>query len=397
MSVQRNLSIAALGLVVVIGLGLGLRPTPVLVEVSEVKKAPMEVVIEEEGKTRVKDRYVISAPVTGYLRRIDLEIGDSVKPGQILTQLEPLPSNVLDPRSRAEAEARVAAARSGLLAAEEQVVAVKANADYAASEYQRHKALKVKNLISEETLSLSLAEKQRTQALLRSARFAVEVSRHELNAASTLLRYSAAQTSPAELKERVNIKAPVSGSVLSLHHKSEGVVIAGSPLVEIGDPSGLEVAVDVLSFDAVQIKKGMKVKLERWGGDTLDGIVRVVEPVGFTKVSALGVEEQRVWVIIDINAPTEQWLSLGDGYRVEAKFLLWQNDAALQIPNASLFKKGQQWAVYHLVNDEIKIKTVEIGQRNGLNAQLLSGLSEGDKIIVHPGDDIKPGVRVKVR
>jgi HlyD family secretion protein len=398
MSTSRNMVLTGIGLLVAAGLFVGLKTPPLLVEAVTITEAPMQVMIEEEGRTRVKDRYVISAPVTGYLRRIDLDIGDQVEAGQTLSELEPLRSDVLDPRSRAEAEARISAVRSALLGAEEQVVAAKANADYAQAEYQRKKSLQLKKAISEEALSQAQTEQRRTQAQLRSAKFAVDVARYELDAASTRLQYSAAQSSVGVLKEHVDITSPLHGSVLALSRKSEGVVQAGTALVEIGDPGALEVVVDVLSFDAVQIKKGMEVSLERWGGEPLSGVVRVVEPVGFTKVSALGVEEQRVWVVVDINAPSQAWLSLGDGYRVEARFMLWQADAAIQAPNSSLFRHDNQWFVYVIDDDsQARLRPVLIGQRNGLYAQVLEGLHVGELVIAHPDDELEDSTPVHIR
>jgi len=357
----------------------------------------MQVTIEEEGKTRVKDRYIVSAPVSGFIRRIEWTVGDTLEQKQMLTELEPLRSSVLDPRSRAEAEARVAAARSALLSAEEQVAAVQADADYADSEYLRKQQLSITQMISEEELSATRAADQRAKAMLRSAQFAVDVARYDLDAASTLLKYSAAQESNDILKERVAIRAPVNGSVLKVHRKSEGVVNAGTALIELGDPAALEVAVDVLSFDAVQIKSGTPVKIDRWGGSTLDGVVRIIEPVGFTEISALGVEEQRVWVIVDITSDQNEWTSLGDGYRVEASFVIWEEEAVLQVPSASLFRLNEGWAVYLYDDGYARLKAVDVGQRNGLMSQIISGLDVGDVVIQHPDNKLKNGVRIKLR
>ena len=326
MKTKRTITWTILATIVAIALYLGMRPQPVLVETAKVTRGPLQVTIEEEGKTRVKDRYLVSAPVAGFVRRIELNIGDAVALADLMTELEPLRSDVLDPRRRAEAEARVAASRSALLSAEEQARAAGADADYSKSEYNRKKRLKPGSVISDEELDQAYTAAQRAQAVLRSAKFAVDVARYELDAASTLLKYSAAQDASNVLKERVPIRSPITGSVLKLHKESEGVVDAGTPLIELGDPAALEIAVDVLSFDAVRIRPGIEVMIKRWGGDNLTGIVRLVEPVGFTQVSALGVEEQRVWVIVDITSSADTWRSLGDGYRVEASFILWRQD-----------------------------------------------------------------------
>lgn len=397
MRLQRTIVWSVIALAVTALLALGLRPQPILVETAQVIRAPLRVTIEEEGLARLKDRYVVSSPVAGFVRRIEWRVGDTITRDDVLTELEPLRSDVLDPRRRAEAEARVAASRSALLSAEEQVAAVQADADHAASEYQRKQKLSASRVISEEELHLALTADQRAKAMLRSAKFSVDVARYELDAASTLLKYSAGQNSDEVLKERVAIRVPVSGSVLKVYRKSEGVVSSGAALIELGDPRALEVAVDVLSFDAVQIKAGSQVEISRWGGELLQGIVRMVEPVGFTEVSALGVEEQRVWVVVDIVSGNEQWQSLGDGYRVEAAFILWQADAVLQVPVSSLFRVNDQWMLYVIEDGTAHWRQVELGQRNGLQAQLISGVEEGERVIQHPDNALEDGARVKER
>lgn len=388
-----------IGLVLVLAsvLAWGLRHQPQMVEVAAVDRNVLRVTIEEEGQTRVKNRYRVSAPVPGYVRRIELSVGDAVMQHELLTELEPLRSNVLDPRGRAEAEARVAAARSALLSAEEQAAAVKADADYAASEYQRKQKLSENSVISQDELSLARAANQRAKAILRSARFAVDVARYDLDAASTQLQYSAANDSVSVLKERVPLRAPVKGSVLKVLQKSEGVVEAGTGLLDIGDPAALEVAVDVLSFDAVNIEPGIVVELTRWGGEPLEGIVRLVEPVGFTEVSALGVEEQRVWVIVDITSSEEQWRNLGDSYRVEASFILWEQRDVLRVPTASLFRLADGWGVYVAQNGRAVLRELTLGKRNGLYAQVIEGLDEGELVIQYPDNSLSDGSPIKTR
>lgn len=394
---RRTIVVTGVALVVAVLLFLGLRPQPVLVETAMVTRGPLRVTIEEEGVTRLKDRYLVSAPVSGFVRRIELKVGDLVEQTDLLTELEPLRSNVLDPRSRAEAEARVAAAKSALMAAEEQAEAAKADADHFSEEFQRKQQLSNTRVISDDELSLARAADQRARALLRSAQFAVDVARYDLDAASTSLKYSAAQDSAGVLKERVPIRAPVSGAVLKVLRESEGVVNAGTPLLELGDPAALEVAVDVLSFDAVQIAPGTPVELTRWGGEILNGSVRLVEPVGFTEISALGVEEQRVWVVVDITSSAGQWKNLGDGYRVEASFVLWDEKDVLQVPNASLFRVKGQWALFAAEDGEAVLTAVKLGKRNGLYAQVLDGVAEGQQVIQHPDNELADGARIKIR
>jgi HlyD family secretion protein len=383
--------------VIVLAIAYGFMPKPVLVETAEVKREYMRVTIEEEGKTRVMNHFVISSPVAGFALRIDLDVGDYVKRGQTITELEPLRATVLDPRSRAEAEARVAAAEASLRAAQENARAAGAGAEFASKELERIRQLIKDSLVTQESLDEAETEVRRTEAALRSSEFSVEVARHEKEAARTALKYSAAQK-PGDYPEKVVIKAPVDGSILKITRKSEGVVREGQALIEIGDPRALEVEVDVLSADAVRIRPGTPVLFDRWGGDEpLEGKVRVVEPAGFTKISALGVEEQRVLVISDIVSPPEKWSQLGDSYRVEARFILWEDDNVLQIPASALFRHGDSWAVYVMENKKAHLRTVQIGHRNGLSAQITSGLTEGDMVITHPDSSIEDGSRVRLR
>ena len=391
----RTFGVGAVILAVVLGIVWGYWPRAVPVEVAEVRRAPMQVTVDEEGRTRVRDRYVVSAPVPGYVRRIELDVGDSLDAGQTIVEMEPLRSTVLDPRSRAEAEARVAAARSALAGARADVTAAEAEAEETKSEFERRERLGALERVSEEEVERASTRMRQAQASLRAARYAVEVARYDLDAANTALEFSAAQAS-GDPAETVIVRAPVPGSVLKLHTESEGVVAAGQPLIEIGDPSNLEVEVDVLSKDAVRIAPGTRVLLQRWGGDEdLEATVRTVEPTGFTKVSALGVEEQRVLVIADIVSPPERWQRLGDGYRVEAVFVVWSEPDVLSVPTSALFRDDGNWAVFAVRGGRATVARVEVGQNNGLEAQILSGLDAGDAVIVHPDDEVTDGVAVE--
>jgi HlyD family secretion protein len=374
----------------------GFWPQPVLVEAVKVKRAPLTVTVEEEGRTRVVDRYVIAAPVDGVTCRVELDVGDPVVQDEVLLSIAPLESQVLDPRSRAQAQAQVAAARSSLSAAEQEASAAAAAEELAASELKRLRPLVDKGVISHEAFDEAAARVKTTAASRRSADFKVEVARYELEAARTLLEYTAgALNEPAE---RVPVRSPITGRILKVEHECEGPVRTGDPLLEVGDPTKLEVEVDVLSIDAVKIKPGTRVLFERWGGDQpLNGIVRVVEPAGFTKISALGVEEQRVLIISDFTSPPEQWQRLGDGYRVEARFVLWHGDDVLQVPAGSLFRHEDGWALFVIENRRAIRRSVKVGQRNGLAAQILDGLKEGENVIDHPSDEVEDHRRVKIR
>ncbi len=395
---KRSIGMIVLALLVLAAVGYGFLPEAVTVDAAPVVRDTLRVTVTEEGMTRVKDRFVVSAPVTGYLRRIELQVGDKVEQGMTLAELEPVRSDVLDPRSRAQAEARVAAAKASLKAAKENASAAIAEAEYARSEYQRlSKLCEVECVISEDELERAEAQARRSEAIRRSAEFAVEVARFELEAARTALEHSAAQSND-EAAETVDVRSPINGRLLELLRESEGVVGAGQPLLEIGDPNALEVVVDLLSTDAVKVESGTRVLFERWGGEsTLEGRVRVVEPTGFTKVSALGVEEQRVWVVVDLTSPASDWQRLGNGYRVEAEFILWEGSNILQIPSSALFRHAGDWAVFAVDHDRAEQRKVTIGRRNGLRAQILSGLTRGEQVILHPDESIEPGTRVEPR
>lgn len=387
--------------VMIIGLLVwGYWPQAIMVEIATAKHAPLTITIEEEGRTRVIDRYIISAPVDGVACRVQLNVGDPVEKDQVLLGITPLESQVLDPRSRAQAQAQVKAARSALHAAEEQANSALASSQFADTELNRLRPLADKQIISREAFDKVTTEAQTAAAAKRSANFNVEVARYELQAAKTVLEYTAGKTADKgdETAERVPVRAPITGRILKLIRECEGPVRTGEPLLEVGDPSALEVEVDVLSADAVKIKPGMEVLFDRWGGDhPLQGIVRIIEPVGFTKVSALGVEEQRVLIISDFSSPAKQWQRLGDGYRVEAQFILWHEENTLQVPASSLFRYQDGWAVFVVEENTAKRRAIKVGQRNGLIAQILDGIKAGETVINHPSDQVEDGVRVEPR
>jgi HlyD family secretion protein len=306
-------------------------------------------------------------------------------------------SEILDPRSRAQAEAKVSAAKSALRAAQERANAAKSDADYAQMDLNRIEKLVKAKVATREALDKARNAAQSSAAAQRSANFTVDVTKYELAAAETTLRYSAANEK-IKSSEHVPIRSPITGRVLRVNHECEGVVQTGQPLLEVGDTKRLEIEIDVLSEDAVKIVPGMRVQFTRWGRDTpLEGRVRTVEPVGFTKISALGVEEQRVFVIADFVSAYEEWERLGDGYRVEARFILWHKDNVTQLPSSALFQEQGKWYVFAIVDGKATRTEVKIGERNGFHAQLLDGLKLGDRVIIHPDDRIQPGTRVKSR
>jgi HlyD family secretion protein len=386
-----------LALAVAGGIAYGFLPRPQEVDLERVHKGSLAVTVDEEGKTRVRERYVIAAPVTGQARRITLKVGDPVNAGQVVALIDPAPSASLDPRARAQAVAQVQAAQASLSAARENARAAVADAKLAELDFARAQSLGQDKFVSQAAVDQAHARLQASQATREAAEFSVQVARHEVDVARAALTQATARARgvPAET---LPVTAPVAGDVLSVPHESEGVVQAGQPLLEVGNPRSLEVVVEVLSTAAVKIGVGTRVLLDRWGGaQPLEGRVRVVEPAGFTKVSALGVEEQRVRVLADITSPAEQWQRLGDGYRVEASFVIWHGDDLLLAPTSALFRHKDGWAVFVAKEGRACLTPVQIGQRNGLIAQVLQGLRAGDLVIAHPNDKIADGVEVKAQ
>lgn len=393
MSKQRWIIITAISALVLLAVIYGFRARPVPVDMEKAKRAPMRVTIDEEGKTRVKDRFVVTAPVAGYLRRISLKVGDRVEKGQVVAELEPPRAGVLDPRSRAAAEAAVRSAEAALEVARRNARAAGADAEYARANLERTQSLLEAGYVSKNEMELAQTEAKRTGAGLLSAEAAVEVARFELEGARAALRH---WTGGAD--KEVVVRAPTEGRVLKLHRESEGMVAPAEPLMDIGNPDRLEITAEVLSTEAVRIMPGSPVIFERWGGEMpLTGIVRVVEPAGFTKVSSLGVEEQKTLVISDITS-TEGWRPLlGDGYKVDARFIIWEGKDVLQVPASALFRKEAGWAVFAVKKDRAEERRVELGRQSGLAAQIISGIEEGETVILHPDESIRHGARVRQR
>ena len=392
----RRLTPYAIALGVVLLLVWGFWPTPVLVDAEPVTHGHLALTVEEEGRTRLINRYVVSAPIAAHARRITLDVGDAVRTGDVVAVLEPQAAPALDIRTMAEARARVAAAEATLSVAQQETQAAEASAHFALHEYERMRSLGVKDLVAASEVEQAEAEAQRRAALQRSAEFRVQTATFDLEAARTALAYAGGQD--ADLTGRLELCSPVAGQILKRHFESARVIQPGEAIVEIGDPSALEVEVDVLSSDAVQIQPGMRVLFERWGApEPLEGRVRRVEPVGFTKISALGVEEQRVLVIADITAPHEQWARLGDAYRVNARFILWEADDGRRVPTSALFRHDDGWAVFVVARGRAVLRPVAPGRRGPRLTQVLSGLEVGEIVIVHPDRDITSGTRVRLR
>ena len=395
--VRRKLFVIGVILVVVSATIYGFIPKAVDVDLVEVSRGPLQVTIEEEGRTRLKERFVLSAPTAGYMQRIGVKVGDPVRKGQILAALEPLRSQALDPRSRAEAEATVTAAQAGLNAAMEKERAATADGDYIEKRLERMTNLYAKGSVAKDQLDQIQSEARKARAFQGAAKAAVDVARAELERIKKTLQ-DFTPGGRTEKRDTVHVSSPVDGTIFRVYRESEGTVAVGEPLMDVGNAKNLEVRVDLLSSDAAKMKKGVRVFFKRWGGEgTLTGMVRVVEPAGFTKVSSLGVEEQRVLVIADITSPPDVWRVLGDGYRLEAHFVVWEGKEILQVPASALFRSGTKWAVFLEDNGKARQRIVEIGHRNGLTAEIISGAKEKERVIAHPDDSIGDGTRIRLR
>jgi HlyD family secretion protein len=386
----------ALAVLVVVGMiVVAWIPNPVEVEVAEVTRGPLVVTVNEDGRTRVKDRYTISAPLTGNLARLEHEAGDAIEEEQIVARLVPLPPPLLDSRTRAEAKARVDAAEASVRQARSAINRARYERDFAKQESERALAVVKQGGLARSDADRAVSTYRSSQEQLSSANFGARVAEHELKLAQTALLQLSGKPEDAE---QLEIKSPIGGQVLKVYQESEGVVQGGMPIVELGDPAALEIVVDVLSQDATRIPNGAPATIERWGGkDPLQGHVRVVEPSAFTKLSALGVEEQRVNVIIDLDEPHENWSALGDGYRVEARISVWEGEAVLRVPASAVFRSEEAWAAFVVVADTAELRRVEIGETNGLETEVLSGLEPGDRVIAYPSDSVRDGVSVKPR
>ncbi len=369
------------------------RPRPLLVDPVLAEPALVTVSVREQAYTRVQDRFEISAPLAGYAPRVELDVGDPVEAGQVLLELQPLPSALLDPRAREVARVEVARAEAVLASAEATLQARRADAELAERELQRLEPLFERGTISASQLDRAAADQHRAQAELRAAESGLEVARQSLRYARAALGAGDAADS---IPEAVTIRAPVAGRVLTVEHSSAGVVVPGQKLLCIADPRSLEVVAEVLTADAVRIQPGTMVDLERWGGELpLSGRVRRVEPAGFTKVSALGVEEQRTRVIIDPAGDAPGWAALGDGFRVEARFILWREQVAVSVPNSALFRHADGTAVFVIEDGRARIAPVRTGPRGELRTPILAGLEAGQLVIDHPAKDIEAGARVR--
>jgi len=389
--------VTALSLVAAVGLlAWSVMPRPIPVETATVTTGRFVATVDEDGKTRIRERYVMAAPLAGRLTRVSLKVGDRVDAGAVVATILPTPAPLLDPRSRREAEERLGAAEAALERAKALVERARAQAEQADNELVRTRALMERGATTAQALERTELAKRVADRDLRAAEFQLHAAEHELDQARALLaRYTDADKAPLE---RWTLTAPVAGVVLKLAQESETIVQPGTPILEIGDPGDLEIVVDVLSTDAVEIKPGAEVTIENWGGQgALVGRVRRIEPAAFTKVSALGVEEQRVNVVIDFASPPDRWAGLGDGFQVDARITVFMQESATIVPAGALFRRGESWSLYVLEEGRAQARTVTLFRRSGRVAAIATGLAPGERVIVYPSDRITPGARIETR
>jgi len=373
-------------------------PRPAAVEVAEVTRGRFEQTIDEDGKTRVRERYVVSAPLAGRVQRVTLKAGDVVERGDVVAVLHPAAPPLIDARTERELDERVGAAQAALARASTGVEHARAALAQNRADAQRTQKLATQGFVAPAQLERDELKVTLSAREAEAADFERHAAEHQLELARAALTRSR-QGWQSGRGERLDIRSPVAGYVLRVTQESEAVVALGAPLLDIGDPSDLEVVVDVLSGDALQIAPGQPVKLERQGGavDTLEGRVRRVEPSAFTKVSALGVEEQRVNVVIDITSPRAQWQNLGDAYRVDARIVVHSADGALKVPVAALFREGAQWAVFVADGNIARKRIIEAPRRGAREALVEKGLAPGERVIAYPGDAVSDGGRIVIR
>jgi HlyD family secretion protein len=382
-------------------------PRPVAVDIAIVSRGPMEVAVDEEAKTRVRHVYTVSAPVAGKVLRIShplgeqgpsIHVGDQVKAAEtVVANMQPTAPSFLDVRSREELQAMLTAADAAGALAEAEVRRIEAALEFSRSELRRAEALAKTNTIAERTLEKARLDVRTNEAALASARAQLDVRRSERSTVAA--RLIDPSTAKPDLRAGccIQLRAPVTGVVLKIIQDSETVVPAGAPLIDIGDPLDLEVIADLLSTDAVQVSVGASVRIDGWGGPPIQGRVTRVDPAGFLKVSALGIEEQRVRTTIDLGDPPDAWSRLGHDYRVIVHVTVWKGEDVLSVPVGALFRKGDEWVVFAVKEDRARMTVVKIGHRNNRVAEVLLGLAEGDRVVLHPSDRVRDGTAVSQR
>lgn len=384
-------------LAVAAALYTALRTPPVPVDLGKVGRGAMQVTIDDEAETRAHDVFVVSAPINGRLLRVEPEPGDQLVAGKsVIARMVPATPDFLNARTLDETRARVRSLEALVASSSARVSQAVAGRDLARREYKRNQELYKRGFLSQAGLDRARMSRDQAEALVTEAQRTAEATRFDLNAARATL------VSPESRGEGASgtllVRAPISGRLLRVRQKSEATVAAGTPLVEIADPAGMELVTDLLSADAVKVRPGAEATLEQWGGShPIKARVRLVEPAGFTKISALGVEEQRVNVILDFVGPPAEREGLGDGYRGIVRIVTWSSPDALIVPASALFRAGNDWALFQVEGNRAKLRRVRIGAANADTVQLLTDIKPGAQVILHPGDRVVDGVRVAQR
>lgn len=373
-----------------------LRPSPLVVETGRVLRGPLIVSVVDDGMTRIKERYLIASPIFGRVRRIELESGDSVTAGEtVLAVIEPNLPEFLDARAQATVEASVGGAESVLERARADLERSGEADQFAQSEFTRAQQMRQTGIISQSEFDRAELQASLSRKELRAAEHSARIAEFQLKQAQAALIQVVDQAGESPSQEPFVIVAPTDGRVLRRMVESSVVVQPGTTLMEIGDPTQLEIVTDVLSSDAVKIRPGNRVQIEHWGGaEPLAAQVRRVEPAAFTKVSVLGVEEQRVWVIADFVDPLSNRDALGDGFHVESRIVIWEGAEVLKIPSAALFRSGETWSVFRIRDGVVGRQTIEIGRQGEVEVELIAGLEEGDEVVLYPSDHVSDGARV---
>jgi HlyD family secretion protein len=397
--VRRALFWLPVGLAVAGTLAWLLRPQPVAVDLATLRRGPLQVVVSDEGETRVREVFVVSAPVPGFLHRVEVHAGDPVQALEtVVAAIEPADPSFLDARTAAEARAAVEAAEAARAHGAAEVRRAAAEDEFARSELARQESLAAGGVASQSALDAARRHARVARAALEEARAGLAVHEADLARARARLVAPRARRERSVACDCVDVYSPVTGRVLRVLRESEGQIMAGEPILEVGDPADLEIYVDLLSTDAVHVAPGQRVIVNGWGGDApLKGVVRRVEPFGVTRVSALGIEEQRVNVRIDLVDPRARWERLGHGFRVEPAIVLWEAEDVLRVPFSALFRDGDAWVVFVAEDGRARERRVEIGHQNGLEAEVVSGLAEGEAVVVHPSDRVEDGARLRER
>ncbi len=396
---MKRVALAIVGLGIIGGFYYAMLPKPAAVDVAKIEKGDMRVTVDEEGKTRIKEIYVVSAPIAGKVLRSKLTVGDEVVANTTeVAAIVPTAPPLLDIRARSELVSLVSAAEDAVRLADSELVQAQSEAKMAELELKRTSDLAKRGFVAERALDRATADAGVRRAAVAKSQAAVEVRKHELMTAEARLLDAGSVKLGAAFVDPVSVKAPQSGKVLRIPVESEAAVPQGAPMVEIGDPAKLEVIVDLLSADAVKVQVGAEAAIEGWGGGTvLQAKVKRIEPSGFTKVSALGIEEQRVRTVLEFAGPAAEYRALGHDFRVFVRILTWRSSEALRVPLGALFRDADRWAVFKVESGLAKLQPVDIGHRNTDNAEVISGLADGDVVVLHPSDRVADGAAVEAR